>query len=1763
MDSTNGAMHFVSTIDSTQYDSRIAEMESKFTNFSRQVQHEGGNMDAVIQKLTQTAAAFGIGFSAVNIIKQVALTRGEFQKLEQSFQTLLGSEEQANDLMKQLVRTAATTPFDLQGVARGARQLLAYGVAADKVNEKITQLGDIASGMGLSIDYITTLYGTTISKAHMDTMDLKQFKGQGIAIDEAIAEVMEVQKERIPELITAGEVTGEIVEKAIDVLAGGQGKFAGMMANQAKSISGQISNIQDAVDSMFNELGKGSEGLISEVLSDVQLVVDNYEEVGKLLIQIASAYGAYKAVLAGVAAFQGVGARAEAIELQKLMKTQGSEQAIAVQELVTKQHLSEEEAKQIVQLREEAKERLRNLEERAAELEAIEAKALAQQRETAATLSSLQAEIEFRKMNAAALEAEGRPLAANEEYARAARLEQKAAVAQKQLDIATTNAQAATQQRATHAKKLDTFQTQMQMAMDEAHTKTTGKLTLAKEKLGKVMRATGLSMLANPVVAVTAAIAALTVVIYRSVTALSDQEKAFQKIDKAHAEAMVSVGKDNAKLHELYEALKEAKDGTEDYADAKENLLKFADKYDPSLRKELETMDDIRLMYEKTTEAVHKYYMTKFADAQKADIEEEYQKTDVKIQSRLFDAAQKLKQPASNNKEEQIKINEYNAEIDKQYEELLALMRKGGMKYHEAGSDLDKELGKSITVYDNLGGLNSFVSKLRKEANLDFHELYVELGNAVETRKAAMKHVDSYIESLVFGEQSDETKEYKKTEERWNNARKEYSRMISDGFKGVTDEARAAAEKEYEEAKKAFKDLGGNPVSVWANEQYADAKEAWETAVQNKENLLKQVREGKAVGDKILQNAIADEKIKKEAFEKLGGETSTSKSNKAQREAEKVAEERKKLAESQAQLITEASRLSTKTIENAVEKELEQIEAAYEDELKKVQKQREKVEEARKSGYIDDKQKKEYEKQLDELEASNGTIMTARNEQVQQLFKKQLDEMNTVGLKEHAKYEAERTQITEDALKKRAELQTIINRSQSVIDSENATEAEKKQAKENKARAEEAQARVDVQKGADLAKSEMEEFKHSEYYKNVFGDLQNFGETTIRIMMEKMQTFGEQIKDSLNPEDIKEFEDAMRQLQDRIIELDPFGQLSESKAKLEEALEARSEAYDKVKKASDAYNKVLKQIAAENKKEVKDEGKLVALNKQKTQALQDMTDANAEYAKTQDDVKKANNAVKKSEQAIQSVFADLADSMNAAQDTMGEMFGSVAGVINGILGVVEGCSKAMEIASSEASAAIKAVETASVILAVISAAIQVFNAANKMFGGDKARDRYNDAVEKQKEINKMEDSVASYTKAVREAERAEKNWFSTSQFSNIRDNWDAATDAMNEYHRKAEQQQVKYQDRQAGRTGLGAYVQKILNPINGVIEMTKALNVAYGVKAPFVDPEQAYDSSTVKAIDNLRFETKARKHGTWLRSGHAQKTTDLVSWAKEKYGKDLFDASGMIDVDMATQILENYEDKLVGETKETLEKLRDEAKAYQEAINNIKSAVADMYNPLVDNLTDAVWTWLDTGEDALDSFKDMASETFQSIAKEMVKTMANRLIFRDMSESLEKLTEDYAKGKMDEEEFTKRSLELVDATMVGAENDLKTIEAVADRINKKAEELGYDVTGGDSNAANAGGFETLSEQTATELSGRFSAMYIVQSEQLGVVRQIFAAMQSTLSVSTAHNGVLEDIRALQVVSNDYLATIAKSTQIVAAWESTLGNIEKYTKTLYQ
>ncbi len=641
MANDNGAVRYAITLDDSKMQREASQVVDQFQQIGNEAKRQGAAVD---QAFSSAAANIGKAFAAIGLAstltelgKQVISIRGEFEKLEVAFDVMLGSADKSKTLMRELVQTAATTPFDLQGVANGAKQLLAYGTSAENVNETLVRLGNIASGLSIPLNDLVYLYGTTMTQGRLFTQDLRQFMGRGIPLADELAKQFGVTKDKVGELVTAGKVGFPQVQAAIEAMTNEGGKFYGLMERQSKTIAGQVSNIGDAIDTVFNEIGKSNSGIISDALSGVSTLLDHYQDLGTLLMTVVAAYGEYKASLMLISGYHSmIAAQEAAIETQR----QTSLATLIAETAAVESETTAEVA---------------NTSGKTAAVTAIDAKIVAMEQELAAAVAATTANYNAATAEAAraalALEAaEQKTVALTNEYAATAALlsgeqletaenamntatvEQNAAA--RQLQAARANVAAAALAKETAAQKLSTFQTKTDTIAKTANTAATGLMTQATKMATTAFNALKTAIATNPIgmaaVALTTIIGALTLFKSKMGEATS--------VSKTFGD---SIATDTNRLKNYKVTLETAEKGTKTYNDAMSGLVSLGKDYNVTIETQDGSVKNLTDSYDALTQAIKNSVAAELLAESSSKAREDAMSAESEAMEALVDAASK------------------------------------------------------------------------------------------------------------------------------------------------------------------------------------------------------------------------------------------------------------------------------------------------------------------------------------------------------------------------------------------------------------------------------------------------------------------------------------------------------------------------------------------------------------------------------------------------------------------------------------------------------------------------------------------------------------------------------------------------------------------------------------------------------------------------------------------------------------------------------------------------------------------------------------------------------------------------------------------------------------------------------------------------------------------------------------------------------------------------------------------------------------------
>lgn len=272
------------------------------------------------RKIVNAFKAVALGYTGKKLIDYFIGSNSEMEQYLTSFEVLLGSASNAKKLMDDLTQFANVTPLELTDVTKSAQMLMNYGVAADDVISKLTQLGDLSGGNAVKLDRISLAYGQMLAKGKVTGEELRQMTEAGVPLLQALADSIGVSTAELQKMISAGRVGIPELNGAIANLTTGTGKFAGMMEKQAQTMTGMLSTLKDSLTQFGRDAGekafdevKGSLKDLMDMLAQAQedgTLADIAEDIGvalnaliKALINVTEFVVKYrKAILAGAAA---------------------------------------------------------------------------------------------------------------------------------------------------------------------------------------------------------------------------------------------------------------------------------------------------------------------------------------------------------------------------------------------------------------------------------------------------------------------------------------------------------------------------------------------------------------------------------------------------------------------------------------------------------------------------------------------------------------------------------------------------------------------------------------------------------------------------------------------------------------------------------------------------------------------------------------------------------------------------------------------------------------------------------------------------------------------------------------------------------------------------------------------------------------------------------------------------------------------------------------------------------------------------------------------------------------------------------------------------------------------------------------------------------------------------------------------------------------------------------------------------------------------
>ena len=1660
---------------------------------ARVVEQQGQSIENVFNRIKSVASVAFAGFTVKEIISTLGTVRGEFQKFEIAFETMLGSGQKAKGMISDLANLAASTPFDMKGVVNGAKQLLAYGFAANEITDTMRRLGDVSAGLGLNLQDLTWLYGTTMVQGRLFTRDLMQFTGRGIPLTEELAKQFGVTKDKVSELVTAGKVGFPEVKKAIESLTNEGGKFGGLMEKQSHSITGQVSNIKDTIEMAINDLGTQTEGLMNDALDITSTVIDHWKEIGEVILAAASAIGLYKAMAVSVAAFDtataNVGYAAELSALDALLPKKEEVKKTDLEEAVAKGQLSAAQAELVASKREEVAAYVAELQTKAKvmqdEVHVLENKLALQDNEVQSLQDAYDALDDYVSAEVRDTAATNLNTAANERNNIANQLK----AAREKAATAATNANTASQ-------GLNTAAT----ARDTATKGIWAQVTLLCEK---AQRAWNASMFSSPLFLIAATIAAVTYAVYKLATAETAHETAVRKSNEAwdefdnkvkerqqNIESLIrTIQSETATEYEKAEAYQKlsnlAPQLTEQYSQAQLASADFA-----KTQKEVaESMDELK--YDKAVEEVEKYrkkveelQMQLRADAANggqgsiaisSQISQAQEDLD-QAEEKLSNIIQLRDQAAENAKPIEVRLQEaqenesVRQEIFDFYDEAINLANdwqaaNETINYATGESRLDAFINKA---QKEIAGLREDIKNNPADLNLRMQESEkTKVLNNLLTMKRNWAVTGATTIPLIFKAQWNTAKQS------LNQAKKRAQALANNGSTETYQQAYNRTQREYNAAKRRVAAMERNKSKYTASQ--------YETATQNL-------------------------KAAKDAYSKLGGDVSGRAARAAVTARKTRIKEENKTIKAQEDLNNRLKTLQQKNTDETIslmqegtEKKLAQIKNDYAKRNAEIDKQEAEFK----------KKNKEAGKKASLTSAQSNALNKARDLATQE-YNKKLDEVNREALTSMRDY-----------LK---EYGSLYQQKQAI--------AEEYEEKIAKAQTEGEKLSLQQQKKKELQTIEINAIRQNIDWGSVFGDFGAMFKDQLEPTIEKLQELS---KSTTDVNEQKTIQELISKLQGSatIWNSDIFKKVSDDINSYQSAMQGYIDAQEREIEATKAVTKAQEDLA-----KAKKSGDKTSISK-----------AEADLSRAQGVLATASNNVLEFGSSVQKASSDLQTSAQKAvsqfqqleNGLQGLTSGSLKGIGNSILGLdklfggnmqkdvantlAKGIQGLLGKDSDAAKSLTKALGDSGMAGEIISAILGILDILKDGFGTliSNLMDTVFGAV-----TGILDDALSGdiVMKPLKSIGNNVSHILNTLSFGGFNSLFGGDGNAK------------KVNDTIERLTDRNTLLQQSIE------DLTDAMENSYGSKATSYY-EQAYKN---QQETNQNYLDIAKAQASYHGSHHSWNAywggfgSDEMDWIKKNvksdFNGDLFSLSPeeMKLLRGNVAIWEHIENtgkgNYGGRLTEKLNDYIDQAGKLEELSEQFKENLTQIsFSGMRDSfLTDL----MDMKKDGSDFASEMADDFAEKMQKSLLSFSMEDLINGD----LKKLYDDWAKAMKDKN--GKLTKDDVDAFYKRYDD---IVQEGLKRRDEWAKVTGYTGSSSSSQTATSGGWASMGQDTADELNGRFTALQIAGESIAQNMTTTISQMESIVTLGISTNGAVLEIRNMMIMTNSYLEDIVKYSKL--------------------
>lgn len=259
-----------------------------------------------VSSFKHALASVGGVYVFQQLARDVIRVRGEMEQMEVAITSLVGSQAKADVLIKDLKDFARMSPLTIKDLMEATQTMIGFGVEVEKIPRFIRALGDVTLGNSERFKSITLAFSQMTAAGRLMGQDNLQFINAGFNPLMYIAEKTGKTMKELRDEMQKGAISTKMVEDAFISATEAGGRFYQMSEKTSQTVAGQMNKLRDSIYRSLNDFGEKNEGVIMDSIKGMTYLIDNYEQVGRVLVGLVVSYGTYRtAVILATAAENG------------------------------------------------------------------------------------------------------------------------------------------------------------------------------------------------------------------------------------------------------------------------------------------------------------------------------------------------------------------------------------------------------------------------------------------------------------------------------------------------------------------------------------------------------------------------------------------------------------------------------------------------------------------------------------------------------------------------------------------------------------------------------------------------------------------------------------------------------------------------------------------------------------------------------------------------------------------------------------------------------------------------------------------------------------------------------------------------------------------------------------------------------------------------------------------------------------------------------------------------------------------------------------------------------------------------------------------------------------------------------------------------------------------------------------------------------------------------------------------------------------------